>query len=137
MELFYKLHWFRWKRQITIKCSDGQEYVCSHRQIDRCAFGIYQNENRIVHGESRNDGTWIVKDTKENKTLFTTTPHFGGFSINMNGLEVKEKDLLNEFGWKSLSCYGLTTWGIAFPEKEDYLAELAYGYLKLYWRTGD
>ena len=136
MELRYKLSWFKHKRPITIECSDGESYICKCQTFPHRAFWIYKNEKEILSGLSQYKDIWQVRDSEENRILFTTGNDWGKFSIIVEEREVKEKEFSEVFGWKPFSMYGLACkWGFSFPKKENYLIELAYGYLMFGWKS--
>ncbi|MEO0795159.1 MAG: hypothetical protein AAFX93_08365 [Verrucomicrobiota bacterium] len=135
MELNFKLHWFRFKRPITIECSDGSNYTCKFQYTPHKAFWIFRGEEEIVSGISQYSDVWQVRDSKEDKILFVTSNDWGKFSIKIGDKQIPEKEFHQEFGWESYSRTGLASWGLSFPAKEKYLEELAYGYLKVYWRS--
>ena len=129
MTLTYTGNWFRLKRPITIRCSDGQTYTCRYQTFPHLAFWIFKGNKEILHGISQYSDIWQVKDTVKDEILFVTDNDWGKFSMKIEGKEIKEKEFTEMFGWKPFTA------GLDFPKKEQYLIELAYLYLKDHWRS--
>ena len=133
MELIYKGKLLSLSRPISIKCSDGKEYRCTQKNFPM-SFKIYEGDQLLVEGISQYSAIWQVTDTQEKRRLFTTCGKWGRFAIEVEGKKIKDNEFEEVFGWRPISCSGFYSWGLEFPQKEKYLMELAYGYLKDHWQ---